>query len=111
MGADPGASHARKGRPSAATRDLLADAQAALRAELRDTLAELRPEPVDTAKLTIGGPMPKGRPELPDRVRLVGLIGDLMKLLGTEITPAPPTPGPDELAGTRPRRRGRVDYG
>lgn len=67
--------------------------------------------PVDTSKLTIGDPMPKGRPELPDRVRLVGLIGDLMKLLGTEITPAPPTPAPDDLGRTRRRRSGRVDYG
>lgn len=111
MAADPGASHARKGRPSPATRDLLAAAHAALRDELSDTLAELRPEPVAARELTIGDPMPKGRPELPDRVRLVGLIGDLMKLLGTEIVPAPATPTPDALTDARPRRRRRVDYG
>jgi hypothetical protein len=110
MGADPGASHARKGRPTPETRDLLAEAHATLRDELRDTLRELRPAATPPPGLGLGDPAPI-RPTLADRDRLVGLIGKLMTLLGTEITPAPATRDALPAAVQRPRRRARIDYG
>ena len=95
MAADPGASHARKGSPSPATRDLLTAAHDALRAELRDAIADLRPvAPPGTNVL--GEPMTVPRPPLAERVRIVDLMGKIMGLLGQEVvtvedaTPPPP---------------------
>ena len=107
MAADPGASHAKRGRPSPATLDLLARSHATLRDELSDLLVELRP-PAANAPIEFGKPAPKGRPSLEDRGRLVALIGKVMDLLGSEIVA---TPAPEDPASSpRPRRR-RIDYG
>lgn len=108
VAADPGTPHRAKGRPSKPTADLLARSHAALRDELADTLAELRPPAPDAGQLTLGGDVPAKRPPLAERKVLIGIVGDLMRLLGTEIvtTPAPADP-------TAPaRRRGRrPDFG
>lgn len=108
MAADPGASHAKRGRPSPETVDLLQSAHAALRAELADSLAELRPAATTSGPIVFGETEPAPvRPGLADRVRLVGLIGDLMKLLGTEIV-APAT-APDDIPRPLRRRRPRFE--
>ena len=105
MTADPGASHAKRGRPSPATLDLLAETYAVLRAELRDATAELRP-PAPTAPPVFGEPV-AARPALSDRVRLVDLIGKLLGLLGSEVVAAPAA---EDAPAKRPRLR-RPDYG
>lgn len=92
MAADPGASHARRGRPSSETVDLLGRAHATLRAELADALADLRPAPTGELGVT-GIPLPAKRPPLAERARLVDVIGKLMGLLGQEIVTTADDPG------------------
>lgn len=105
---DEGRRHRRKGAPSAATRALLGAYQGAMRDELRDTLAELRPAPTTN----VLGETTTMRPALVDRLRLWDLAIKLGRELGTEIDPGP---SPSDVARTGPSRpragRGRVDYG
>lgn len=107
---DVGRSHKRKGAPSPATRALLEQWHATLRAELQAVIVEL-----DGVTLEPGlfpeaatGPVVK-RPNLADRARLVDLGIKVGNALGSAIDPAPnPAEG---VAGPGPRRRGKIDYG
>ena len=109
MTAEPGASHAKRGRPSPETLTLLQRSHATLRAELSDVLSELRPTVDPSAPVVFGQAPPPSRPSLADRTRLVELIGKLMGLLGTEIIADPATVDPADQAPRRRRRK--VDYG
>jgi hypothetical protein len=105
---DQGRRH-RRTRAAPPDSRLLVTAYAALRAELADCVAELRPPPPPDGPLVLGDPMPKGRPSLADRDRLVALIARLLGILGAEVEEpgeAAPAPGP-----ARPARRGRLDLG
>ena len=108
MTAEPGASHAKRGRPSAETLTLLQRSHATLRAELSDVLSKLRPSVDPSAPVVFGQDAPPTRPNLADRARLVELIGKLMGLLGTEIVG---DDAPEDSSQAPRRRRRRVDYG
>jgi hypothetical protein len=107
---DVGRSHRRRTARPPEVR-LLAAAYVALRAELADCIAELRPLPIDPdAPIVFGTPPPKVRPSLADRDRLVQLIARLLAILGAEVE----APGDDQgadSAPTRPARRRRLDLG
>lgn len=109
---DVGRSHHRRPTPAPEAK-LISATYAALRAELSDCLAELRPPLIDpAAPVVFGSPPPKGRPSLADRDRLVALIARLLGILGAEVE-APEAAGrTDPAQTTRPRpRRGRLDMG
>jgi len=106
---DVGRSHRRKAAPPPESK-LLSVAYAALRAELADCVAELRPPPPPPGPPEFGTDPPKGRPSLADRDRLVALIARLLAILGAEVE----APGEDQAAGsapTRPRKTRRLDLG
>lgn len=104
---DEGRRHRRKGAPSAATASLLADYQAAMRAELRGILVDLAGVPPAPGLGLM--PQPPQRPALPERMRLWELAIKIGRELGTEVD-ATPTPAEADAARPRPSRR-RVDYG
>lgn len=112
---DVGRVHSRRGIPSAESLALLARYRAALRAELGETLTELRPEP-GTEGL---GLVAKGKPALGDRLRLWDLALKLARELGEGIDLTvsdggvlPPTP-PDATRGRAPKltRRDKARLG
>jgi hypothetical protein len=106
---DQGRRHRRKGAPSPETASLLAEYQAAMRAELRATLVELRGKlPPPGLDLT-GAPPVAERPSLNDRGKLWDLAIKLATQLGTEVDPAPARTA--EGPRPRPRRAARIDYG
>jgi hypothetical protein len=108
-GGDPKAKHRRKGAPGPETRSLLERWQAALRAELGDVLAELRPEP-GPAQLAIDGTvMPRPRVDLTTRMKLVDLGVRIAHELGTELDTGERS-GPADRP-ERPRARSRVEFG
>ena len=78
---DAGRKHTRRGIPSAATLELLERYRNALRAELSETLEDLRP---DAARS-------KGKPQLAVRLKLWDLALKLARELGsgTDVSPAP----------------------
>lgn len=80
---DVGRSHERRTRaPAPETAEILERYREAMRAELVDTLEELRPPPVDEpAELVLGADPPKVRPQLPERLKL----WDLAIKLGREL--------------------------
>lgn len=107
-GGNPAASHARKGAPGPETRSLLERWHVTLRAELEDVLAELRPPPVPST-FVIGDPIPRTRPDLATRARLIDLGVRIAHELGTELDQSErPWSG---LEPARRRPRARVDYG
>jgi hypothetical protein len=105
---DAGRSHHRKGAPSAATRSLLADYQAAMRDELRAILDELRPVAPDPGLGLVA--MPAKRPELNQRTRLWDLGIKLGRELGTAVDVEPADAGA-VTQGPRKRSRAKIDYG
>jgi hypothetical protein len=106
---DVGRRHRRRGAPSPATLSLLADYQAAMRAELRATLVELEGKAEPAGLLTIeGAAAARIRPSLGDRVRLWDLAIKLGRELAGEIDPVPPAD--DAAVAPRRGRTRRVDY-
>lgn len=72
-----------RGAPAPETEALLDRYRAAMRAELADLLAEIRPKP-SSAQLTIDGTVPSNRPKLAERREL----WDLAIKLGRELSSA-----------------------
>lgn len=109
---DQGRPHRRRGAPSPETASLLLAYRAAMRAELRAVLDELRGKPKPAGL----GLLPEAaveleRPSIEGRVRLWDLGIKLGRELGAEVD-EPPAGGASEGAGSaRPRRRRRVDFG
>jgi hypothetical protein len=79
----------RGGTPAPETLALLERYRGAMRAELEDLLAEIRPAPVDTGQLAIDGAIPTPRPKLEERRAL----WDLAIKLGRELSSVTLEPG------------------
>jgi hypothetical protein len=104
--------HRRKGAPSAATRSLLEDYQAAMRAELRGLLEELAPRPSDGQLDLTGAPVPPRKLPLGERAKVWDLAIRLGRELGTELDLAPAEAEAEEAPRRHgPRPRSRVDWG
>ena len=101
---DVGRAHRKAGAPGPETARILEAYRNAMRAELEDTLAELRPE---AGQLTIAGGVK--RPELAERVKLWNLAIVLARELGSSVDIPAPEPGAT-VAGDRPSgaTRGRA---
>jgi hypothetical protein len=107
---DQGRRHRRKGSPTAETATLLAQYQAAMRAELRSLLTDIRGKLPDPG-LGLIETDPE-RPALSERARMWDLAIRVARELGTEVD-QPDTGRPAETPPppSGPRRRGRIDYG
>jgi hypothetical protein len=101
--------HRRKGAPSTETATLLAQSQAAMRAELRTLLVDLGGKLPDPG-LGLGGPPELVRPPLKERIPMWDLAIKLGRELGTEVDESPPIETRNPESPTR-RRRGKVDFG
>lgn len=102
---DQGRPHSRKRRVPQADRSLIDAYRDALRAELRDAMAELRP--ADTAQRTLDGTPDRHRPSLDTRQQLVRFMALCVKELGADLDEEDEAPAP--VDGT-PRRRGRTRF-
>lgn len=87
-------------RWSLADAQLVARYRDVLRAELEDTLSELRPAAADPGMF---GMPPASRPALSERVQLVGLAERIVRALA--IDPADDTPAPVAVPSRPGRRR------
>jgi len=90
---DAGRKHTRRGIPSAATLELLERYRNALRAELSETIAELRPEGA------------RGKPALASRLKLWDLALKLARELGSGSDVTAP---PSQVAAPSDATRGRA---
>lgn len=106
---DQGRRHRRAGKPSPETSTLLAEYQAAMRAELRTLLADLGGRVPAPGLLDEPGQSPAAvRPALKERIPMWDLAIKLGRELGTEVDPGP---APEVEPAPRSRRRGRIDFG
>jgi hypothetical protein len=113
-GGNPTRPHRRRRRaPGPETRTLLERWQATLRAELADVLEELRPAPAPDGPVEFGGVIPRARPSLSERMRLVDLGVRIAHELGTELDAGERDAGPWSGLNKpeRPRPRSRVEFG
>lgn len=109
---DVGRSHKRRGLPSPESLALLERYRAALRAELGETLAELRPDAAGEGL----GLVARAKPALPQRLKLWDLALKLARELGadTDLPPRPTDPAPaGATRGSAPKltRRDRARLG